>query len=115
MANDNRIDTIFPSVPTNTDTEEVTFTYVVNSVPLNLVGAAIEIKFKKYDEPVKITKTLSVGNGITITNGVAGIFKVDSFRMDWKPNTYLFDIDVTPVGGPKKNWVKGKWVINENI
>lgn len=115
MANDNRQEYNFKAIATNTDTEEVAFTYEVNAAPLNLVGAAIVIKFKKWNEPNKIQKTLSVGSGITITNGVAGIFKVDSFRMDWKPGTYLYDIDVTPSGGVKKNWVKGSWVITENI
>jgi hypothetical protein len=105
----------FPTVVAKTNTKAVTFTVVVNAVAMNLTGATIVIKFKKWNSVKDIQKTLAVGTGITITNAVGGIFRVDSFVMDWKPDTYLFDIDITPADGIKRNWLKGKWVVTQNI
>jgi len=60
----------------------VTLTIKKNTVAVNLTGASVKIQFKDVNR--KVTATLEVGSGITITDATAGELQIDKItRLDW--------------------------------
>lgn len=74
--------------------------------PLNIVGAAIQLVTASPH-----VQTLTVGDGITITNGASGIFKVDEQIIDWVSGNYEYEIIFTFTSGRKRTYITGFWLI----
>ena len=86
-----------------------------NSSPIDLTGVAIKIQFR-YDSKIGgIQKEITNGNGVTISNAVAGIFSIDSFLIDWSPDIYYFDIQMTFPNGVVRTYIQGTIKVIQDI
>jgi hypothetical protein len=86
-----------------------------DSSAINLTGVAIKIQFR-YDSKIGgIQKEITNGNGVTISNAVAGIFSIDSFLIDWSPDIYYFDIQMTFPNGVVRTYIQGTIKVIQDI
>ena len=96
--------------------EEVNFAVVKNSVALNLTGAVIKMQLKKECGGVPILSFTSVASaGLTITNAVGGLFKINKQIINIPEFNYLYDIEITFSDGTVKTWVEGNFVVKCDI
>jgi len=110
---DNRELYTLPEVVQGATADDVTFEIIKNSVPINLTGATITLKFVPFNSKVPVAE-LTVGDGLTIVNALAGQFKINKAVINWRPNTYLGDWDITTADGYKHNYVRLKRVVTRN-
>lgn len=91
----------------------VSFTITVNSSPLDLTGASIEMTVFSQGNGLKQVKKFTVGNGLTITSPASGQFEIDEQVIDLTPNTYYYEIEFTLQDGSVKTYVCGEWRITK--
>ena len=94
---------------------QFTVTKTIDDVttPYDLTGATITIDFKVVKTGVS-AQTLTIGNGVTITDAVNGVFKIDEGNITLEPNSYFYDIKVVNSDGENLYWLKGKRNIIQN-
>jgi hypothetical protein len=112
MADTRPIETL-PSVPSGTTGDASTFQFKLNTVAIDLTSATIKIAWKRHNSN-KIQATMSVSNGVTITNAIGGTIQIDEQIYDWKPGVYYADVDITLTGGKKLNYLRLKREITDN-
>jgi len=78
-----------------------------NQLPIDLTNVSIDIKFRKGKETGMVIKSLSNAVGITIVDAINGVFKIDSFILDWNVDTYYYDVQFTFENGVIKTYIKG--------
>jgi hypothetical protein len=85
----------------------VTFTMKdEHAAAINIAGATIILQTSSPN-----VQTLSVGNGITITNGAGGVFKIDEQVISWGAGNYEYEINFTFTSGRKRTYITGFWLI----
>jgi hypothetical protein len=83
----------------------------LNSNPKNLTGVSLKAEIRYGNENGPLAKTLTDGDGITITDAALGKFEFDSFFVEFsKPGTYVYDVRFTE-GADSKIYVGGSWEI----
>lgn len=94
--------------------DEVLFQYKVNSVVVDITNFVIRMQLRKEHEGVVYLELTSVGsNGITITNGVDGAFKINQQVIDIKSGNYIYDIEFDD-NGVIDTYIKGNFnIIND--
>lgn len=91
------------------------FTFKINGVVQSLAGFQLKCEFKKVKTGIS-AKTLTIGNGITITDAAAGKFKIDAFKIELEPALYHYDILFTwPVTNRDKIYVWGTLPVTQNV
>ena len=91
----------------------IKFTYSENSIPIDLTGATIKIEFKRSSNFGRIVKTAIIGDGVTVTNAVGGVFEKDEFICNLDSADYYIVPTVTFSDGDIKTFVNAKMsVIN---
>tara|TARA_R110000851_G_scaffold143538_1_gene282458 strand:- start:358 stop:711 length:354 start_codon:yes stop_codon:yes gene_type:complete len=95
----------------------VTFTLKegADKTPINLTGATILSQFRVKEVTGIIQKSLSIGSGITVTDATGGVFKIDSFVLDWNTGTFFYDIQITFSDGSVRTYVKGTLNVNQDV
>lgn len=112
MADERPIETL-PAVPSGTTGDASTFQFKENTVPINFTTATVKIAWKRHNTD-KIQKTMTVSDGVTITNAIGGTIRIDEQIYDWKPGVYYADVDITLSSGKKINYLRLKREILEN-
>lgn len=92
----------------------VEFTYLVNSVPVDLTNADIKIEFRYSSKTGRLTKTIEVGNGITITDAVNGVFRINAFVVLLDVGRHYYDIQLT-LNGEIKTYVEGVFTVLQDV
>ena len=96
--------------------KEVPFEILINSVALNLTGAVIKMQLRKECGGVIALNLTSVASaGLTITNAVNGLFKINKQIINIPEYNYLYDIQITLADGTVDTWVSGNFLINCDI
>lgn len=85
-----------------------------NGSPKQLHTTGIKIDFRKSAKKGLKVKTIAVGNGITVVSASAGTFKIDSFKVDFEPGIYFYDVEFTD-GSVVKTHIEGTWEIVEDV
>jgi hypothetical protein len=86
-----------------------------DSSPIDLTGAAIKIQFR-YDSKIgTVQKEINIGSGVTVSDAINGIFSIDPFLIDWKPDTYFFDIQMTFPNGVVRTYIQGTIKVIQDI
>jgi hypothetical protein len=95
----------------------VSFTILVNTVPLVITGAKIEMQLKLEKKAgATAVKTFStVDNTILITDGAAGKFQIARQIIDIPAKQYFHDIEITLQSGEKDTYISGKWMIMQDV
>ena len=97
--------------------KDLQFTLSINSVVEDLTDYAIACKFRKNAKTGKEIKSFTVGVGITITDAVNGIFKIDAFNLDatFIAGTYYYDIEFTNGSGDIDTYIQGTFKITQDV
>jgi hypothetical protein len=96
--------------------DEVEFSIQKNSVALDLTGAIIRMQLKKECGGIPILSFTSVAAaGITITNAVGGLFKINKQIININSFNYVYDIEITFADGTVKTWIEGNFLIKCDI
>lgn len=78
-----------------------------DSSPVDLTGASIRIQFRARAKNGSLKQELTSADGITITDAVNGVFKIDSFLIDWRPQIYYYDVQITFPTSLIKTYIQG--------
>lgn len=89
------------------------FEVIKNGAARDLTNVAIKVEFKIGKKTGFIHKTISVGNGITITDALAGKFAWNKFIADFPVGDIYFDIQFTE-NGDVDTWGEGVWKITQD-
>ena len=94
--------------------DEILFQYKVNGVAVDINDYVIRMQLRKEPEGVVYLVLTSVlSNGITITNGVNGEFKINEQKIDIKSGNYIYDIEFND-NGYIETYIKGNFnIIND--
>jgi hypothetical protein len=86
---------------------QFTCTTTSNAVttPIDLTSVSIKMQLRKTYQSEALL-TLESGSGITITDAVNGVFRIDEF-INISAYNYLYDIQFTYNSGVVKTYVKG--------
>ena len=91
----------------------VQFTLEVNGVAKDISTALISCWFRA-ERLNTIAKEISVGHGITITDGPNGVFRIDPFIVTMTHGNYSYDIEFD-FAGVIKTYISGKFIVNQTV
>jgi hypothetical protein len=86
----------------------------LNGEPVDLTGATITMKFKRQGQST-ISLTLTTVAGITITNAVDGLFRVDAMICPLTSGTYNYDVEVTFENNVVETWIEGAVTVTDDL
>ena len=96
--------------------EAVNFAVVKNAVALNLTGATIKMQLKKECGGIPILSFTTVASaGLTLTNAVGGLFKINKQIINIAEFNYVYDIEITFGNGDVKTWIDGDFIVKCDI
>jgi len=96
--------------------DEVLFQYKINGVAVDITNYIIKMQLRKEHEGVVYLEfTSDASNGITITNGLDGMFKINEQIIDIKGGNYIYDIEFNDIdNGTIETYIKGNFnIIND--
>jgi len=82
--------------------------------PVDLTGVNISVRFKKSLEGAT-EKTLTIGNGLTVSNPIDGIVTMDSFLITLPAYKYLYDFKLTFPDGTVDVYFVGTFEVKQNL
>lgn len=85
------------------------------NTPIDLTGVSIRSQFRFGSKTGGIQKEITNGNGITIDDAVNGVFSIDSFIIDWSPDIYYFDVQITFSNGIVRTYIQGTIKVIQDI
>jgi len=103
----------FPNHLKDDTFQGVTFTVLVNSVPLDLTDSSIRMGLRGAGGSLE--KTFVVGSGITLTMPASGIFTFNKQIIDLPAQTYTYDIQFTLNTGEVYTYISGEWMIVQDV
>jgi len=86
-----------------------------DSSPIDLTGVSIKIQFRYNSKIGGIQKEITDGNGVTISNAVNGVFSIDPFLIDWAPDIYYFDVQMTFTNGVVRTYIQGTIKVIQDV
>lgn len=96
--------------------DEVSFELLLNSDPYSLEDAVIRMQLRKEYGGIPFLSLTSVANaGITITNDVNGLFKINEQIIDICAFNYLYDIEIEFGDGTVKTYISGNFLIKSDV
>jgi hypothetical protein len=97
--------------------DDMPFTLKKNNVAINLTGTVIKMQLRKVSGGEIFLNLTSVASaGITITNAVGGVFKINKQIIDIEPFNYLYDIQITFPNGAVETWIRGfRFLVTDKI
>jgi hypothetical protein len=95
--------------------EAVNFEVKINNVPLDFTGGVIRMQLRKeHGGPIALSLTSVANAGITITDAVNGLFKINQQVIDISAFNYIYDIEFD-YDGLVKTYVDGKFLIINDV
>jgi hypothetical protein len=96
----------------------VEFTLVLNSAPVDLTNAVIDMDVRKKVNPKSssLLRISSTTGGIEIgTPATSGIFSIVPQIVDIAAGEYVYDIQIAFPDGEVKTYIAGDWTITQDI
>ena len=90
------------------------YTLSLNGSVKDLTSATARCMFRRGSKTGKVVKSLTVGSGLTLTDASNGVITIDAFVMDFRPDTYFYDIEITDSAGVIKTFVEGTIVVMQD-
>lgn len=91
-----------------------TYDTVTGGLPIDLTGCSIVMQVRR-PSLLDVMLTLSVGAGLTITDAINGVFRIDSQIIDIPVYVYKYDIQITFPNGIVKTYISGTATITEDV
>lgn len=98
-----------PDHISGTTFEGVQFTVTVNASPFDISGGSVELVLASVEN--KRYTMSSVKGDFSITDGVNGVFQMNSQIINIVPGTYYGSIFLTTSSGTKKAYIKVRWTL----
>ena len=96
--------------------DEMPFAILKNAVAVNLTGAIIKMQLRSECGGLIALSLTSVANaGITITNAVGGLFKINKQIINIASGNYAYDLEILFSDGTVKTWLSGEFLIECDI
>jgi hypothetical protein len=97
--------------------EEVDFAIKLNGLAMDLTGAVIRMQLKKTQDLTfaYLSLTSVASAGITITNAIGGLFKINQQIIDIEVFNYAYDVELTFASGVVKTYLAGTFTITQEI
>lgn len=96
--------------------DEMPFAILKNAVAVNLTGAIIKMQLRSECGGLIALNLTSVANaGITITNAVGGLFKINKQIINIASGNYAYDLEILFSDGTVKTWLSGEFLIECDI
>ena len=87
-----------------------------NKSPVILTDATIVCNFRKDKKTGELQLGLSVGSGLTITDGANGIMQIDNLGiLDWPIGVYYWEIRIVFPTPDTKTYIGGTLEIIQNV
>ena len=104
----------YPTRITNTWIQDQQFQVLKNGSPVDLTNFSIEqhVKDKHSGASLRIIK---VGSGITITDAVNGLYKIDAFQLTIKGGEYIHETKMLNALSRPYRYVRGDYPIEDSI
>ena len=83
--------------------------------PIDLTGVLIKSQFRRKAKKGILVKEVIIGDGITVTDAINGVFKIDSFILDWAESTYYYDVEFTFTDGTVVTYIEGSLLIEQDV
>lgn len=95
---------------------EVAFELLINNNPYSLEDAIIRMQLRKEYGGIPFLSLTSVSNaGITITDDINGLFKINEQIINIEPHNYLYDIEIEFGDGTVKTYISGNFLIKSDV
>lgn len=104
----------FPDIFTGDTFKAYTITLTRNGTPLDLTGHDLRIWFRRGSTTGPVGKELSIGSGITIIDGPAGVIRIDPFQVEMIAGKYYHDFHFDLDTGDE-TLVKGTMKVIEDV
>lgn len=85
-----------------------------NLSPIDLTGVIMKMQIRRGSNG-QVIKELTTSNGITITDPLAGKFKIDAFVNPSTAYNYVYDLELTYPNGVVDTYIKGFFPIIEDV
>jgi hypothetical protein len=96
--------------------EQVNFEVKINGDAVDLTDAVIRMQLRKeYGGVVGLSLTSVANAGITITDAVNGLFKINKQVINIPPYNYIYDIEIHFDNGDVKTWISGNFQILNDV
>jgi len=97
------------------DGVQFTLTSTVDSVttPIDLTDCLLFSQIK--DSKGIVVRDMSISNGITVTDAVNGVFRIDSFLLTIGVGVFVYDIQLIYNSGVVKTYIKGQLTVVPDI
>jgi len=92
----------------------VKFTYLLNGSPLDLTNSEIKIQFRHQSKKGTLVKSLSLDDGISLTDAQNGIFTIEPFVIDMPVGKNYYDIQMT-LNDDIKTYVEGVFEVLQDV
>lgn len=79
----------------------------VNGEPQDLTGVDIKCEFRFQAPSGSVSKSLTIGDGITVTDLEGGVFQRDAFILDFECGRHVYDFEFTYPDGRVKTYIYG--------
>lgn len=93
------------------DGVEFTILDGMDNSPINITNSAIKIQFRKSSNTGNLVKEINIGSGITVVNAVGGVFRINSFLLNWDSGIHYYDVQITFPNNVVKTYIKGEILI----
>lgn len=96
--------------------EAVNFELLKNNVAINLTGAVIRMQLRsECGGLIALSLTSVASAGITITNALNGLFKINKQIINIASGNYAYDLEIDFSDGTVKTWLSGSFLIECDI
>ena len=96
--------------------DEMPFAILKNAVAVNLTGAIIKMQLRSECGGLIALNLTSVASaGITITNAIGGLFKINKQIINIASGMYEYDLQITFADSTVKTWLSGEFLIECDI
>ena len=75
--------------------------------PIDLTGVNVKIQFRYNSKIGGVQKE--------ITDAVNGVFSINPFLIDWAPDTYYFDVQMTFTNGVVRTYIQGTIKVIQDV
>lgn len=106
----------FPDHVKGDTMEAISFTFVLNGLPLDLTGASIrmDVRTRMKKEQLVRWDTGSLG-GLTISDPTNGILLFDEKIVDIEAGKHIYDIEITLASGEVKSYLRGFFNVTQDV
>ncbi len=105
----------FKDIVKNDSFGEKNFEIKIGDVPIDLTNVDIRLQFREKLKNGALAKTLTIGDGITITDATAGKFRIDNFIVDFNVDVYWYDVQFTFPDNTVKTYFGGYMRVVQDV